>query len=160
MQTVDGRFPPRVPAAAMKTYQVVAPLSTHWRTVSCAEYQCDAYLQGWVTRVDESTELGQRQAWFIRRESGRRFTEDRDDAGLTVFTFEPGQQGFASRDPASSHDGHRVRLDRPERFIRRGGDWRGNPLRDHFEHKTAESWQDDFATHQERIRAFIEGAGA
>ena len=147
MQTVDGRFPPLLPAAAMKTFQIAVPLATHWHTVTCADAGCEAHEHGWVTTVDEGTELGQRQAHYIRRESGRRYAEERTPAGLTVFTFEAGQRCFAQ---------HRGRNARPERFIERGGDWRGNPVGDVREHRRPDEWVDSFATHQDRLRTLRE----
>jgi len=145
------RVPPALPAAVMKTYKIVAPVSTHWVPATCARVGCEAHEHGWVSYIDEGTGLGQRQAHFIRRESGRRFTEDRNDQGITEFTFEPGQECFAS-------GVHQARTGRPERYLVTGGDWRGNPAGDRFEHTSAESWVDDFAIHQEKLRAAIEGA--
>ena len=92
------RVPPALPAAAMKTYKIVAPVSTHWVPATCARVGCEAHEHGWVSYIDEGTGLGQRQAHFIRRESGRRFTEDRNDQGITEFTFEP----IRMMSPASS----------------------------------------------------------
>jgi hypothetical protein len=143
------RVPPALPAAAMKTYQIASPLSTHWHPVTCAEAECDAWLHGWVSYIDESAELGQRQAHYIRKESGRRFTEERNETGITEFTFEAGQRCFKS-------DQHRARNMRPERYLVRGGDWRGNPTGERREHKRPADWQDDFATHQDRLRTALE----
>src|SRR2546426_5952298 len=104
-----------VSPAHVTTYQILAPVATHWRPATCAEVDCGPYLHGWVSRVDERTDLGQAQAHYIRRESGRAHREERDDAGLTVFTFGPGQRCFAA-------DNHHLRLDRVEIYRRRGGD--------------------------------------
>lgn len=76
-----------------KTYILAKPLSTHWRKATCREVECPHWLMGWETRIDESTEMGQRRAGYIRRESGRAFTEVRE-GGLTVFSFPPGQRCF------------------------------------------------------------------
>jgi hypothetical protein len=145
------RVPPALPVQAMKTYTISAPLSTHWHPVTCAEADCDAYVHGWRSFIDESAELGQRQAHYIRRESGRRFTEVRNEHGITEFTFEAGQTCFYSAD-------HRARSERPERYIVRGGDWRGNPTGERRVHSGPDPWLDDFQTHQERIRRLREGA--
>lgn len=140
-----NRIPPALPAAAMKTYQIVAPLASHWRPAACAEAGCDAYLRGWQTTVDETTELGQRQAHYIRHDRTRRHAEQRSGLGLTIFVFEPGQQGF-------SHD-HRLPTGRPERLLVTGGDWRGNPLgTPRREHVSADDWVDDMATSLDEIR--------
>jgi len=155
---VANRFPPRGSPAAYKTYRIAAPLATHYRTgLSCAEYQCEAYLLGWESHIDERAEFGQKQAHFIRKLSKRRFTEQRDDAGLTVFTFEPGQEGFLSTDPAEAgHQNHRKRLDRLEHYIERGGDWRGNPTGMRRVHTRPEFWVESFSENQDRLRATME----
>lgn len=147
METIDGRFPPAMPAAFYKTYQVAAPLATHWNILTCAEAACEAHQIGWDSLIDERTELGQRQAHYIRRESGRRFTEERQPDGLTRFSFEAGQKCFAQ---------HRGRNMRPERLVERGGDFRGNPSGDRRVHVRPEDWQESFALHQDRLRTAVE----
>src|SRR5258708_39959331 len=67
--------PPALPAAAMKTYQISAPLATHWRPATCEEAECLAYLHGGQTSCDESTELGQRQVAYIRHDKTRKHAE-------------------------------------------------------------------------------------
>lgn len=134
------RIPPVLPAQSMKTYAIASPKGTHWRKASCDEVGCKPHANGWETKVDETTDLGRRQAHYIRRESRRPFKERRE-AGLTVFTFPAGTECFA---------GHQVRTDRPELFLVVGGDHRGNPRGERIEH-TPENWVDDFATHQERL---------
>lgn len=136
------------PVQAMKTYEIHAPLETHFREVSCAEYGCDAYRSGWRTVVDILTDLGRRQADYIRGASGRRFREQRTGETLITFTFAPGQRCFA-RDP------HRVRLDRPEIYVVRGGDWRAH-LGVLAQHTRAADWVDDFASHQDKIKTLAE----
>ncbi len=103
------------------------------------------YLSGWQTLVDEATALGQAQAGYIRHKSERRFTESRDEAGLTVFTFPPGQPCFRA---------HKVRLDREEIFTKFPGDHRG---------RTGEArllrpadWVEDFAEHQQKLAHELE----
>lgn len=128
------------PVSAYKTYAVARPTATHWRAASCSEAGCLAHRRGWRTTVDEATELGARQAAYIRSLSRRRFTEARNETGLTVFTFESGQTCFAA---------HRVPADRPPLFIVRQGDHRANlgglrTLR-------SDQWLEDFGSHQERL---------
>lgn len=135
----------RLPPEALKTYAINAPLSTHFRPATCAEAGCPAYLHGWRTIVDTRSDLGQGQAYYIRKELGHRFTEIRMPTGLTEFTFEPGQRCFKS-------DSHRIRLERPEIYVVRDGDARGNPRRTAARiHGSAADWQEDFATHQETL---------
>ncbi|MEV0618541.1 hypothetical protein AB0I81_34800 [Nonomuraea sp. NPDC050404] len=142
-----SRITPALPTHAYQTYQVVAPPSTHWRPATCAEADCPAYHQGWKSVIDETSDLGQRQAHYIRRESGRRFAETRNEAGLTVFEFEVGQRCFAP---------HQVRLDRPEVYLVRAGDFRGNPTGQVRRHANAADWTEDFAEHQGRLADVIE----
>lgn len=140
----DGqRIPPVLPAHHMKTYQVLAPLNTHWRKATCAEFGCDKYLNGWFSIFAADSP----QAEYIRHDKTRRHVEERLDGGLAKFTFEAGQEFFAG---SPEHD-HRVLTGRPERLIVRGGDWRGNPRGEVREHVSAEDWVDDFATHQDRL---------
>lgn len=137
-----NRIKPALPASAMKTYAIDAPRDTHWRPATCAEVGCSHLEHGWKSIVDESTELGARQAWYIRTQSGRSFVETRDASGLTTFTFAPGQRCFTA---------HKVRTGRPELFVVRGGDWRGNPRGTTRVHASPEDWVDDFATHQDKL---------
>ena len=141
------RIPPAAPAAAYKTYAIRAPLATHFNVVTCADAACEHHELGWDSIIDESTDLGKRQAHYIRKESGRKFTEERQPDGLTRFSFEPGQKCFQQ---------HKARNARPERYIERGGDWRGNPRGDRYEHTRADTWTESFAEHQDRLRTAAE----
>jgi len=140
------RLEPALPAAGMQTYAAVLPLATHWRRASCGEVDCQTQAGGWVTRVDEATDLGQRQAHYIRAEAGRAFTEQRE-AGLTVFTFPAGQECFTA---------HQVPLERPPLLVVRGGDWRATlgPAR-RFDR--ADQWVEDFQTSLDATRRRVEG---
>ncbi|HEX6968890.1 MAG TPA: hypothetical protein VF174_08810 [Micromonosporaceae bacterium] len=140
-----NRIDPALPAYAYKTYEITSPISTHFRDATCDEAGCLAQRNGWETRVDETTDLGQRQAHYIRQRSGRQFTERLD--GVTVFTFPPGQRCFA---------GHKVPLERPEIYVVRGGDWRGNPFGDR-QRLSADAWVNDFGEHQDRIARVVNG---
>lgn len=139
-----NRLAPKLPPQAMKTYGVVAPLETHWRTATCAEVECPAYRNGWKTVIDSGTELGARQLNYIRLHSGRKYN-DATELNTTMVTllFPSGQKCFQQ---------HRVRTGRPDIFIVRDGDWRGNPRGTPIiKHKNAENWLDDFANHQDRL---------
>ena len=142
------RLEPALPAAAMQTYAALAPLATHWRPGTCEEAECTYQAGGWVTKVDEATELGQRQAHYIRREAGRRFTEHRE-AALTVFAFEAGQACFQA---------HQVPLERDPLLVVRGGDWRGDPRSTPARvHTRPEDWIDDMQTSLDATRRRVEG---
>jgi hypothetical protein len=86
------------------------------RKAGCVEYGCVAMRKGWATAVDESTELGMMQALYIRKSSGREFTEERGGDGLTTFRFKAGQECFA-RDRHLVDDG-------PPLLGIANGDWR------------------------------------
>lgn len=137
-----NRIAPAMPVRAYQTFQIVAPVSTHWRPARCDEVDCPAYQRGWTTTVDEATELGQRQAHYIRREARRSFKESKRPDGLTSFHFPAGQTCFRP---------HKQRVERDEIFLRRDGDWRGNPTRQRRRYDRADQWVDDFATHQDTI---------
>jgi hypothetical protein len=123
-----------------KTYSIASPLSTHYRDGTCGEAGCLAHQHGWQTAVDESTDLGRRQAHYIRKLSGRRHVERRTEVGLTAFVFEAGQTCFTV---------HKVPLDRPEFFVVREGDWRWSGAG--RRHSGGDAWVNDFGEHQDRI---------
>jgi hypothetical protein len=136
------RVDPKLPAGAMQTYQIAAPPDTQI-VLACETVGCAAYRHGWDTTVDEATDLGRRQAAYIRRVSHRTYRELRTGEGLTVFRFEAGQRCFAD---------HRTR---PARFLARAGDWRRHLglLRSHTR---PEDWVEDFAEHQQGLADRIE----
>lgn len=139
------RLEPALPAHAYKTYSFTRPLRTHWRAATCDETACPAYLNGWVTRVDEATDLGRGQAAYIRRDRTRSHAETRAADGLTEFSFPAGQRCYRASE-------HRLPLERDPVFTVRGGDYRGNPMQvQTWVCRTADEWQDDFAGHQEML---------
>lgn len=107
--------PPAKPNITM--WQVSQPPETHRRPATCKEVDCPHWLMGWQTIVNEAERLGQMQAAYIRRESGRAFTEARNEAGLTVFTFAADQRCFGK---------HTVTLDRPAVFRKDGREMVGD----------------------------------
>lgn len=137
------RIPPAGPVGAYKTFSVTSPLDTQVRA-ACEQVDCAAWRNGWRTLIDEATDLGRRQAAFIRRESARTYRERPGPAGLTEFIFDSGQRCFAE---------HRTR---PEIYVVRGGDWRGNPTGEHRTHTRPIDWVEDFGEHQLRVAEQIE----
>ena len=154
-----NRITPGLPVADMKTYGIRAPLATHWRKASCSEVECEGHRTGWLTVIHEQTptapavgvsvtkmmalvDRDSQRAYYIRHLSGRSFLESKDSSGATVFDFAPGQDCF---------DDHQVRIERPELFEVRGGDWRGNPRREAMTHNRPGYWVEDFAGHQDRL---------
>ncbi len=138
-----NHFQPSGPVSAYKSYVISAPIQTHFRSGTCEEADCPQLAAGWVTYVDESTDLGERQAFYIRRKSGRVFTEDRHEDGRTGFIFSAGQECFYD---------HQIRLEREPVFAVRGGDWRGNPRREFRVHDSPGNWVEDFGVHQETLK--------
>lgn len=134
------RIEPKLPPHLVKTYEINSPRSTHTRRASCIDVDCERYKKGWISPCNTNTKLGAQQANYIRLHSGRKFTYTEIN-GLVKFHFPPGQQCFAE---------HRVSLERPELFVVRGGDWRGNPRGEEVQRKTDE-WVDDFANHQDKL---------
>lgn len=84
----------RLPKTAMQQYEVRLPLPTHWEEATCEDIDCPHWLHGWKTLVDEGNEFGQRQAHYIRKQSGRQFREQRTAEGLTAFIFQAFQKCF------------------------------------------------------------------
>jgi hypothetical protein len=142
-----GLYTPRLGTHQVQTYQVLSPVSTHFRPATCEEVACIHYQTGWRNVVDERTQLGQRQAYFVRKESRRSFTEERGEDGLTTFTFASGQPCFTR---------HQIKLDRQELYLVRGGDKRGNPTGFHRQHTRPEHWVEDMQENQDRLRSAIE----
>ncbi len=144
------RLDPQGEVGEYKTYTIKAPRSTHFAKATCVEVDCEQYMYGWRIVCDETITDGAEAAAWIRHKSMRHYTESRDPAGLTVFTFEAGQQCFHP---------HERRLDKPELYLVRGGDFRGNPTRKQRLHVTGEDWVDDFQTHQDRLAEDIKKRG-
>lgn len=143
-----GRIDPALPAKTMQTFQVVAPVSTHTRPATCEEVECPQYARGWAMKVDLQTDLGQKQAYYIKHHSGRKYLVADQQDGLVTLHFSPNQPCFQE---------HRVRTDRPEIYRVKGGDFRGNPLRTPVRtHKKAEFWVEEFQENQDRLKTRIE----
>lgn len=140
------RLDPQVGPEHYKTYQIISPASTHTRVATCAEVECDQRAKGWLTRINVATDLGRRQARFIRERSGRRFLVTREPVApdwVLELTFPPGQTCFAE---------HRVPLHREPLYRVRGGDYRGNPHNIPVVKRSAPEWVEDFGEHQQKIK--------
>jgi hypothetical protein len=133
---------------AYQTFQLLAPRETHTVPATCEEVECDQYARGWLVKIDLGTDLGQKQAYYIKHQSGRVYevTEQRD--GLVTLTFRGGQPCFRE---------HRRNIERDPLFRVKGGDKRGNPLRVPTRtHKKPEFWVEEFAENQDRIATAVE----
>lgn len=138
MSGAVNRIEPTFPVGAYQTYRIRRQ-PDRWQRAACESVDCAAWRNGWETTVDERTDLGMSQAAYIRQKSGRTFRELRTGDGLTVFRFESGQRCFAE---------HRTR---PELYVVRAGDWRGNPTGWARRHERAADWVEDFGEHQQLI---------
>lgn len=134
-----NRSTPRLPAQAMRTYQLAAPIQTHYRKATCQEAGCLDYHHGWRVRVEGLAEAD----LYVARNCGRRWRELRVAAGETWLVYEAGQPCFR----ASTHV---VPLQREALYIVRAGDWRAH-LGQRRVHKSAADWVDDFQTNQDRL---------
>ncbi len=133
------RLEPPMGVGAYKSYSISAPLATHWRPATCAEVACPDYLHGWRIRKEHLDA----QLLHAATRSGRRYREVSFAAGETWLVYEAGQVCFKASQ-------HRLPLERPELYLVRDGDWRGNPTGS-VQRLTAASWTDDFGEHQERL---------
>jgi hypothetical protein len=148
MNREPKRIKPQLGAENFQTFQVTSPISTHTRRGTCEEAECQAYKNGWRMKIDLQTELGQKQAHYIKYNSGRSFKKIGFQDGLVTLEFSPNQECFAE---------HRIRIDRPEVYRVKGGDYRGNPLKIPTRvHKRPEYWVEEFAENQDRINRAIE----
>lgn len=134
-----NRIPPNLPAGAYQTFAIKAPVSTHFRPATCAEVECPNYLHGWRVRVEALTP----ELLHTAKTSGRRYVEQPIAQGETWLVFEAGQPCFRASQ-------HRARLDRPELYLVRGGDWRQS-FGQTRQHTRPEHWVEEFAENQQRL---------
>ncbi len=140
------RLDPAMPVHAYTSYQIVAPLKTHWRPATCAEVECERYLKGWQIRKENLDA----QNLYLATHTGRAFKEVKIAEGETWLLYPPGQPCFEARN-------HRLRLEREEFFYRRPGDWRGLPDGGRvYKHARPDFWVEDFAEHQDKLITAIE----
>lgn len=141
-----SRLAPDLGPEYYKTYTMSAPFRSHWRRGDCEEVDCADFLNGFVTTIDFSTELGQKQLHYLTKEDrDRRYHMQRTGPYEVKLIYGPGN-------PCFKRGSHRVPLERPPFYYVSGGDWRGNPRQTkRYLHKRPEDWVDDFATHQIEI---------
>lgn len=131
-----------------RTYGIVSPLATHWRAATCAEVDCANWVHGFRVTCDLRTDLGVRQARYVRDTAWERkqpFQHAWTEQGRVItFIFQAGQPCFTS---------HRLPVGRPALFIARNGDHRGAGRRtlDRRRYDRPDQWVDDFATHQDKL---------
>lgn len=137
-----NRIPPKLPPRANVTYQLHAPFSTHWRKATCEEFGCLAHRNGWRVNVSALPP----QKVHAAMNSGRRYSVLDLGPGEKYLVFEPGQPCFQS-------DSHRLRVERPEIFVARGGDYRRyvGSHRQFKGRRGAADWVESFAENQGRL---------
>jgi hypothetical protein len=140
-----NRIDPQGRVQDYRTFQILAPVSTHRRKATCAEVDCPAYLNGWRVRVEGLDP----QMLHAARTAGRKYTELHVAEGESWLVFEAGQSCFK----AASHT---LPLDRQEIFIARDGDWRGNPTGNVRRHTKPEFWLEEMNENQGRLSALRE----
>lgn len=163
----------RLPVAGRQqdyqTYQVFAPIRSHWRAATCDEVGCPTvrgarceevgcarYETGWRTVLPTtSTDL-----LTLARGSGRKYIEKPPQAGLIEFVFPAGQQCFDSMVVHRAAGGpcrerHMVQLDRPGIFVVRRGQRadKAPPPSGRFgmTFTRPELWAEHFAEHQQKL---------
>lgn len=139
------RVIPKIAPEHYQTFAIKAPVQTHTRKATCAEVDCQMAEKGWVTVVDLGTELGQKQAYYIKHQSGRSYTKEATpNPNVVRLIFKGGQECFQE---------HRVSLDRPANFIVKGGDWRGNPRGTAVRrHTKPEYWVEEMQENLQAVR--------
>lgn len=131
-----------------KSYSVRAPVKTHWRSATCEEYECDAFLRGFITTVALTSDLGQKQYHYLTHDKTRAYSMQRVGADIVKFIYGPGNRCFKS-------DDHRVPIGKPPRLLVVGGDWRGNPRKEFIVHSRVDDWVDDCREHQEKMATIL-----
>ncbi len=132
-----NRAAPALSPLAYQTFAIASPADRQI-PAACEQVLCEQRQFGWESHIDESTELGKRQARYIRTQSGRTFREAKSGT-ITVFKFASGQRCF------------REHHTRPEVFYVHGGDWRQQTSAAR-QHTRAADWVEDFGLNQIRLR--------
>ncbi|MFC8515477.1 hypothetical protein [Streptomyces sp. NPDC057257] len=129
----------KAPPQAYQTFRINSP-TDRFIVAACEQVGCQWWREGWDSIVDERTADGKLQAWTIRYKSRRTFRELRTADGRTVFRFAPGQRCFQE---------HRTR---PELYVVRGGDSRGNPRGERRVHARPADWVEHMREHLDGLR--------
>lgn len=137
-----NRIQPAGPVQGYRTFQILAPTSTHRRKATCAEVDCPQYLSGWRVRVDNLDA----QMLHAAKTSGRKFTELHVAEDENWLIFEAGQACFKAAQ-------HSVPLDKQEIFIARDGDFRGNPTGSVRKHTRPEFWIEEMGENLDAVRS-------
>lgn len=136
------RIEPSMPVQGMQSFEIASPVETHHKVISCKEAGCQRYRDGWRTVLDVSTLEGARQARWIINYSGRKYKLE-EVGNVLTFTFPAFQRCFGK---------HTKPLERPELYIVRDGDWRGNPTGKTMQHTRPEHWVEHSAETLDKLR--------
>lgn len=135
-----NRVQPQGRVQDYRTFQILAPASTHRRKATCAEVDCKEYLGGWRVRVEGLPP----EMLHTAKNSGRKYTELHVTEKENWLVFEAGQSCFKSVQ-------HTLPLNRQEIFIARDGDHRGNPTGNVRKHTRPEHWLEEMGENQGRL---------
>lgn len=145
-----NRIVPKSGPENYKTFGIYKPRETHTRPGTCEEYGCENYLVGWTNRVPLSDIKTLEWLRSSACTSRWKYTERRENNEI-LFMFPAGQRCF-------KFDKHRVSLDRPELYVVKGGDWRGDPRQETPRvHTKPENWVEDMQENLEQVRKDREG---
>lgn len=138
-----GHVEPNGPPTAFTTHEIVRPL----RIASCQEAECDYWETGLTLLIDTHVPQGVDRLLYLRVRSGRRIAETEIEPGVWKIYVYPHQSCFGT---------HRLPL-RDESYVRRLGDWRGNPEPDsRYRFKRPDDWVDSFANTLDQARTRFE----
>ncbi len=121
-----------------RNYHILRPVPTHFRVATCKDVNCDAYTNGWRTRLPATAH----EMLTLARRSGRKFVELDTGDGYIEFLFEAGQPCFRA-------SMHRAPLERPAIHVVRDGV--SSPRK-----VSMQNWHDDLGEHLDRIRSLQE----
>lgn len=104
----------------LQNFRIALPPKTHRIAATCAEVDCDHYLNGWQTRVAVNSP----QEIYIRKKSGRRWRLRETGESFLTFEFEAGQRCFREHDRLSGRPpwyiyetAHGKQMHRPEDWM-------------------------------------------
>lgn len=149
-----NRLQPVLPVEKMQTYRVASPISTHTRPATCEEVGCPQFLRGWVTKVPIGSPEHQMMKQILSRHSPDKLRREAKD--ITSIGSPNAEYLFPPGTPCFKASTHRKSLDRPEMYLVRGGDWRGNTglIR---RHTRPEHWVEDSQESFDKLRRAING---
>lgn len=96
-----------------QTFEISAPLPTHWRPASCEEVECRAFMRGFKIELDASTDEGARALADIAAVYGKAWMT-RIGPTMVRFTAPPGTPCFRRAQ-------HRLPLERDPLFRLKDG---------------------------------------